>query len=127
MVADLGETGGNDAEPLHAFFARFPCYSWNHPCWDGDDGEVNHIRHVQDAGVALIAENFFGIRVDRVDRVFVAAVFEVFDHFVTDFVGVGRRADNRDALWFENSIDDWIHFFPPVVYCLNYRLISIPQ
>ncbi len=100
VVADFAETGGNNADTLHAFFtciAGDGCYKTRGNC---DDSHIHHIRDILDVGVALVTENFFGVRIDRVDRVLVTAVFQVLNYFISDFFGVGRRADDCDALWF---------------------------
>ncbi len=121
VVANFAETGGDDAETLDAFFAGIARHFCNKPGRHGDDSHIYHIRNILDVGVAFVTADFFGVGIDWVDRVLISAIFQVFDNFITDFVGVGRRTDNRDALWFENSINNWIHFFPPVEFCLIYQ------
>ena len=100
VVANFAETGGDDAETLYTFFT---CIARNFRYKSGrnsDDSHVHHIRDILDVGVAFVTENFFGVRVDWIDRVLVTTIHEVFDYLVTDLFGVGRRTDNCDTFWF---------------------------
>ena len=88
VVTNFAETGGNDAQALNAFFAGFQNNLWHDLSGNGNDSGVNNIRHSLDVRIALISHDFFGFEVDRVNGALIAAVFEVFNDFVTDLFGV---------------------------------------
>ena len=74
VVTDFTETGGDDAQALHTFFARFLNNLGNKLRWNGDNSSIDHVRHILDTWIAFVAHDFFGIRVDGIDSALITAV-----------------------------------------------------
>ena len=99
--AALGETVGENDSRLDAFFTRLPNDRRDSLVIDGDDGQGNLTRNIENAWISFQSENFRAAGVDRHDAGRIEShglqIFEYIDRVMIAVAG----ADNGKTVGFE--------------------------
>ncbi len=112
LATDLLEAGGDDDRGLDPHLPAFIEDLRDSPAGHDDDRQVDIIRYLQYAGIALDAQDACRLGVDRENDPLVAVHQEVGEQRMPDAPRLAGSADDRDRLRIEKRVERGHPLFP---------------
>ena len=117
LGADLGESGRDHADGLHALVQDSLHCLEDSDCRQADHDQINAIRDLRDGGISADTSYRLAVAIDRIGRPRVFALDDVSEELAADRSSPRRRTYDRDCSSLEERAQRRDN--PGVVSCLH--------
>lgn len=98
LATDLLEAGCDDDDSADTLLAAVLSSSNAELGWDDEDGDLWSLGAGSDVWISLVAEDLWGLRIDRIDGTSISGLDDVVNDGVADLAWLARGTDDGDGL-----------------------------